>query len=189
MDGHPYSGPGRQFHAPPGKVLTDFAAAGTGTATFRVPMPDSRVRCKVSLVYDLKPRTSNAALPVDITGVSHTIWMCLAEEDWTGRVAGPVPTSNVIVNPTTGLLVSRASPLVIPSDAGVMGFSREFVTAGDNLYGELASGFVAAAPGRWMLYTRYQPDGLFLPEDEWTAIKAFCTPEVITKVQSGGGNS
>jgi len=133
------------------------------------------------------PKTTNAALPIDITGGSHTIWMCLAEEDFGGRIAGPVPTQNVVVDPATGLLVTRAAPLTIPSDAGVMGFSREFVTAGDNLYGELVTGYVAAAPGRWMLYTRYQPDGLYLPADEWQQITSLAQPQVITRV--GAGNS
>jgi hypothetical protein len=184
---HPYTGPGRQFLAPKPQVLADFGASGTGTAKFRIPMPDSRVRCKVSLIYDVVPTSANTALPRDITGVSHTIWMCLAEESYQGRIAGPVPTQNIIINPGTGVLVTRAAPLTIPSDAGVMGFSREFVTAGDNLYGELTTGFVAAVPGRWMLYTRYQPDGIYLPPDEWQQIVGLCRPDVIVAV--GAGNS
>ena len=187
MDGHPYAGLGRQFHVPKPQILSDFGAAGTGTAVFRVPLPDSRVRCKVTLLYDVVPKTTNPSLPIDITGTSHTIWMCLADDDFQGRVAGPVQTQNVVVNPATGLLVTRAAPLTIPSDAGVMGFSREFVSAGDYLYGELATGFVASAPGRWMLYTRYQPEGLYLPPDEWAAITALARPDIITKV--GAGNS
>jgi hypothetical protein len=98
-----------------------------------------------------------------------------------------VPTQNIIVNPSTGVLVTRAAPLAIPSDAGVMGFSREFVSAGDNLYGELATGFVATAPGRWMLYTRYQPDGVRLSEDDWQQIVGLAQPQVIVKL--GAGNS
>jgi hypothetical protein len=186
---HPYAGPGRQFYVPKPEVLSDITV-GQATAIFRVPMPDSRVRCKVSLVFDRVPTSSNTALPVDITGVNHSIWMCLAEEDFAGRVAGPVPTQNIIINPTTGQLVTRAAKLVIPSDAGVMGFSREFVTAGDNLYGELdTTGVGGAANGRWMLYTRYQPDGMVLPEDEWQRITAMCVPQVIQVALNGSPNS
>jgi hypothetical protein len=191
MEGHPYTGTfggARQFHVPKAEVLSDFGAAGgPSTAIFRVPLPDSRVRCKVTLLYDAVPKTTNAALPYDITGTNHTIWMCLEDISFQGRQASPVPIQNVVVNPATGLLVTRAAPLVIPSDAGVMGFSREFVSAGDSLYGELVTSFVAASPGRWMLYTRYQPDGQYLPPDEWQAIVGLCRPVVIAKV--GAGNS
>lgn len=189
MDGHPYSNGyrSRQFHAPKGQVLSDFGAAGTGTAQFRVPLPDSRVRCKVTLLYDAVPKTTNAALPYNITAISHTVWMCLEDVSFAGRQDAPVPIQNVIRDPVTGLLVTRLAPLIIPSDPNTMGFSREFVSAGDSLYGELATGFVATAPGRWMLYTRYQPEGLFLPPDEWQEIVGLCRPQVIVAV--GAGNS
>jgi hypothetical protein len=189
MEGHPYSNGyrSRQFHAPKGQVLSDFGAVGTGTAVFRVPLPDSRVRCKVTLLYDPVPKTTNLALPQDITGVTHSIWMALEDVSFAGRQDAPVPVQNVVVNPTTGLLVTRAAPLVIPSDPGVMGFSREFVSAGDSLYGELVTGYVAAVPGRWMLYCRYQPDGLYLPPDEWQEVVGLARPQVIVAV--GAGNS
>lgn len=187
MDGHPYSTLGRQFYAPRPDILSDLAANATNVkATFRVPMPDSRLRVKVSLIYSPVP---GVTIPFDIGTVnSHAIWMGLEEIDWAGRIAGPIPTINVIRNPTTGLLVTRAAPLVIPSDVNVMGYSQEFQSAGDQIFGELTTTFVAAAPGRWMLYTRYQPDGIVLPEEEWQEITNLCTPRVIIKQVSGGGN-
>jgi hypothetical protein len=187
-DGHPYAGPGRQFHAPKGQALIDTQQNLPRTATWRVPMPDSRVRCKVSVLFSPTPGTTNAALPIDVTLAAAKIWGCLAEEDFAGRIAGPVPTQNVVVDPTTGLLVTRAAPLSIPSDAGVMGWSREFVTAGDNLYFELTATLIPGTPGRWMLYTRYQPDGLYLPQDEWDQIRALCDPFIVTRILGAGGN-
>jgi hypothetical protein len=190
MDGHPYSSRPRQFYAPRPDILTDLVGGGSPVkATFRVPMPDSRVRCKVTVLYSPVPQGNDFALPVDITGFNSAIWLGLEEIDWAGRVAGPVPVTNLIVNPTTGLLVTRAAPLAIPSDANVMGFSEEFVTAGDQIFGELTTTYVPGAPGRWMLYTRYQPDGLYLPPDEWQEICNLCTPRAITRVVTGGGNA
>lgn len=188
MSQHPYEGQGnRQVRFPKVLTLADIASAGTGTAQFRIPMPDSRLRVAVSLVYDVVPNAN--AYPPDITGVSHTIWMGLESIVLDSRRAGPIPTSNVIINPTTGAFVTRAAPLAIPSDAGVLGFSREFVTGGDQIFGELKTGFVAANPGRWLLYTRYQPDGLYLPPDEWDEVKGMCTPQIVQAAVVGGGNS
>jgi hypothetical protein len=188
MNGHPYEHVNKQFYAPRPDVLSDLAATATGVkATFRVPVPDSRLRVKVSVIYCPVP---GVTIPFDIGTVnSHYLWLGLEELDWAGRIAGPIPTQNLIINPATATYYTRAAPLVIPSDVNVMGFSQEFQTAGDQIFGELTTTFVAAAPGRWMLYTRYQPDGLWLPPDEWEAVKGLCTPRVIVKQISGGGNS
>jgi hypothetical protein len=191
---HPYEDAVRQFHAPRPDVLIDTVLGIQAKALFRVPVPDSRLRVKVAVFFSPVPSSiTSGGLPIDIRSQwPSTIWLGLEEIDFAGRIAGPVPVQNLIVNPTTGLLVTRAAPLTIPSDANVMGYSQEFQTGGDQIVGELVTTFSAPQNqnGRWMLYTRYQPDGLSMPPDEWESVKKFCTPRVVsTTGATGGGNT
>jgi len=153
---------------PPQRSLITFAtsAEGPATASFRVPIPDSRLRVKISLLF--VPTASEN--PTDISG-SATLW--LAETDWensgvTGRTIA-----------LTNIEGTKAAPTAIAAAVGLLGYSREFVSAGDAIEGV----FVATNPdqlGTWVLQARYQPDAVRFTNREWNEIKNQCNPYLIT---------
>lgn len=185
MNRLPLQGPGSRIHIPAGDfVLGTDAAAGPGTAQFRVPTPSARVRTKIAVFWEPVP-AAGIAIPVDLTGVAHTLWMGAEEYcSGPGRWTGWIPVTDVIVNPSSGVLITRNTPMTIPLNSKLMGYGQEFETLGDAIFGELVFNHVVAFQGRWMLQVRYEATQLIL-DKEWEAIVALCTPQVLQKADLG----
>lgn len=188
MSVHLYASRTRKVHYPKSVVLTDLnGIPDAGPAIFRVPLPDPRVRALVTVVYDLLPGIS-ATPPVYSPLGATTLWLGL-EQYTDGRQNSPIPVGDLITNPTTGLLVPRSSPLSIPTNAGLMGWSQEFVSIGDQVLGEVFTTYSATPKGRWMLFTRYAPEPGYNPsDDEWLEIVGLATPHAVQALKTGGGN-
>lgn len=144
------------------------ATGGPYTSTFRVPIPDSRLRVKLSVLFI--PGAGGAPNAASL-GAS-TLWLYEADADLSG-LSG-------ITIPATDIVGTSAVPLVIPASADLGGYSREFVTAADAIEGVLTSTPGGPMIGTWMLQTRYQPDAVRFTFEEWDQIKAGCNPQLKT---------
>jgi|SRR6516164_2718034 hypothetical protein len=145
----------------PRPIVLATIKAGEGVSkdtNFQVPYPDSRLRCKVSLLF--RPL---------VAGVTSTALLWLAEYDFddSGRNGEDVPLVNLAGS-------TSAAPLSIPFDAGLSGWSREFVSAADYIGGRLTVN--DDADGDWVLQTRYQPEAVSFSQEEWDEIRSQCNP-------------
>lgn len=138
------------------------------TCQFRVPVPDSRLRVKVSVLF--VPQAGRAR-NVGALGTS-TLWLAETDDDLSGL-------SGIAV-PSTDIEGTAAAPTTIPASPGLGGYSREFVSAADAIEGLLTSTFASGMVGTWMLQTRYQPNAVRFTYEEWDRIKAGCNPQLIT---------
>jgi hypothetical protein len=152
-------------HVPPQRTLLTFTSGGSGTAktaVFRVPIPDSRLRVKLSVMYI--PATGIA-----VTVAAATLWLYEADVDDSGVQGNLIPCTNI-----EG---TSAAPTALPLAAGLQGYSREFVTAADYIVGRLVAS-PSSAPGSWVLQARYQPDAVRFTDEEWNALKSQCNPDL-----------
>jgi hypothetical protein len=132
--------------------LTGAAGAG-GVAAFVVKTPDSRVRTKVTIV------PSNPS--VDLSAAGLKIWIGGVEFD----ASGPDGAEFVVTNAIPG--VTRAAPQNFPQDAGLAGYSREFVTSIDALLVELT---VPTFAGLGALVRTFAADPSDVPEPDFWAL-------------------
>jgi hypothetical protein len=138
------------------------------STTFRVPIPDSRLRVKISVIFVFKAGTQ----PVnpDLSSGGATLWLAETEDDDSGMSGTTIASTNI-----EG---TEAAPTVIPQAVGLAGYSREFITAADNIEGRFSTsynGFV----GNWILQLRYQPDnGQHFTNEEWREICGQAKPIV-----------
>lgn len=129
----------------------------TKDVSFSVPVPDSRLRVKISLLF----------VPEDPTLTSTAdLWIFEADTEDGGMRGDEVPLTNV-----EG---TSAAPTSIPADSSLNGYSREFITAADYLNGRLTVNDEVA--GFWLLQTRYQPQNTPFSIDEWKIVIAQCNP-------------
>ncbi len=144
-------------------TLIGMQSGGSGIATvfFKIPIPDSRMRVKVSIPF-IRP-TGTAA-----TGISATLWLYEADEDLSGVQGDLLPLANI-----EG---TSAAPLSIPIDTGLLGYSREFISAADYIIGRIVTAGQPSTPGSWMLQTRYQPQAVRFTDAEWNSIASGCNP-------------
>ena len=151
-------------------VLAQIIAGSTGakkTSIFRVPFPDSRLRVKISLLF--KRTNTSTSLP------GANLWLAEADIDDSGMQGDTVPLTNI-----EGTF---AIPTVIPAAVGLLGYSREFVSAADYIEGQLqVTG--DGTLGYWVLQARYQPQSVSFSPEEWGLIISNCNPEG-TKVSVG----
>jgi len=157
----------RQFFAPAPIILCRQTGGGESsyTTTVLIPTPDSRCRVKVSVLFVPSQGTN----PADITGPS-TIWIAACDYDQKGIGGGGTRTI-----PVTNVEGTEAAPTSIPAAAGLLGYSREFVTAADCLQAQFTTGSLAF-PGFWVLQTRIQPDAVTLEWGEWDEIRRLFLP-------------
>lgn len=164
-----FNGP-RQILVPKRILLATFGAAGGagGVVGFRVETPDARVRCRVSVVGIPTP-----GVAVDFCfGKGLKIWLGELDDDQSGTSGVGVPVTNIIPNTVPGG-VPRTTPLAFPVTAGLGGYSKEILTIGDAVEGEItipAQG-ATALTGSLVLQMRYQPDQQRLPWPEWDEIR------------------
>jgi len=159
------SGPAHQIYIPRFIRLATFSGAGFGTAVVKVPCPDSRLRVKVAVLFI--PPAGTVIAPSTFTN-SQSIWIYETETDESGVNGGDIPTTNV-----EG---TEASPTSFPEADGLLGYSREFVTAADSLKIQVAFATSPAVAGSWVAQFRYQPNNVSFTAEEWNAITAKCVP-------------
>lgn len=142
-------------------------ASGSGTqkiVKFRVPVPDSRLRVKISILF-----IPQAGLDPQ-SGLNGTIWIYETEDDISGTSGKSIPSNNV-----EG---TQAAPTAIPVTVPLQGYSREFITAADALEGELSAVSGLNMIGAYVLQVRYQPDAVRFTAQEWKELMADCAPRV-----------
>lgn len=164
-----YDGP-RQIYAPNPIVVC--ISNGTNdkppsTQIVQVPVPDSRTRVKVSLLFVPPAGTTNPVL-----AAGNTIWIAATEEDMRGGGGGRTV-------PVTDVEGTSAAPTAIPQSTGLLGYSREFVTAADYLQ-VTATLVTSLNAGAWVLQTQIQPDAVSFSWEEWDAIRRDFMPQNLT---------
>jgi hypothetical protein len=146
-------------------IVGQVIAGSTGavkTSTFQVPFPDSRLRVKISLLFKRTPSGSTVG-----TSPTATLWLAECDIDDSGMQGDEVPLTNI-----EGTFLA---PTAIPADAGLLGYSREFVSAADYIQGVLRM-TGSGVTGYWVLQTRYQPQSVSFSAEEWGLITAHCNP-------------
>jgi hypothetical protein len=127
---------------------------------FKVMTPDSRLRTKVTILF-VGPGAFTLPSPFA------TLALIELEQD-IGGPSGQLQPSVAIDPPAPGGTIN------LPLAPGLVGYSREFVTAGDAIQGTLV---VAAGVGpiQVVISARWQPDGQRLPADEWDEVIRLCS--------------
>lgn len=149
------------------------AEVASGTAKFRIYMPDSRLRVKSTVLFVRNPGQTAA-----VTALGATLYLGEEEED---RQTGGVHFCTDILRDTSGNVIHQSAPLAIPEDTGLEGYTQEFVTAADSIGGILTSTnntsgteFGFGPLGTWVLQLRFQPDGQRLCDPDWEWLKRKC---------------
>lgn len=157
-----------QIFEPPNMPITHLvSASGEGarqTTRFRVLTPDSRLRVKISIFF-LKDSSAGTD---PISDMGATLYLGAEENDRSREGSAVLVTD--ILRDSTGAIVHQSSPLVIPEDAGLAGFSQEFVTAADSILGIFTCGSALGTDigsGQWIAQVRYQPDGQRFDDEDW----------------------
>ncbi len=147
-------------------LVTFTSGTGTGSIDFKVPVPDSRLRVKVSVMFI--PEAGD----VGDSGLIATLWLRECELDVSGVAGSMVPTANI-----EGSESGTPGPTAIPIATGLQGYSREFITAADYIVGTLDVSDGGPSPGgSWVLQCRYQPQSVRFSEEEWNEIEPNCNP-------------
>ena len=174
----------RQIHTPPAetlvKVLSTAESEETTEVRFLVPTPDSRLRVKVSVLFVKLPNQSGP-----VTDLGATLYLGAADQEVAGFQGDRIPTTDVL-HDAAGAVVHQSTPLAIPEDPDLQGFSQEFVTAGDDIIGILTTGCDGPS-GFWILQVRYQPDGQRLHDCDWSNAIRRCTPVRLGAMGAVGG--
>lgn len=150
------------------QVLATFGSIGkNGGATFRVPMPDSRLRVKITILF-----VPNAgAYPSSGLANTCTLWLCEAEQDISGVSGSTFPCANI--EGTSG------TPSQFPVADGLLGYTREFISAADDIEGTFNC--ATSLVGNWVLQCRYQPDSVRFTDAEWQEIASQCNPSLTSQ--------
>ena len=139
--------------------------------TFRVPVPDSRLRVKISTIF--VPQAGQST----VNAGTASLWLYEAEDDMSGTTGTTVPSTNV-----EG---TSAAPTAIPATAGLSGYSREFVTGADAIEGVFtAIAGAAGGLGTWVLQVRYQPESVRFTDAEWNEISQRMNPQLLSSPAS-----
>jgi hypothetical protein len=140
----------------------------TPQVVFRVPVPDSRLRVKISVLFAFVAGQQTSS--PDLSPGGATLWLSAADDDDSGSTGTTLTETN--------LEGTQAAPTAIPFTPGLVGYSREFITSADYIEGVFKTahnGF----NGYWVLQLRYQPDtGQRFSTEEWEAIVGYCKPTV-----------
>jgi len=162
-----FKGP-RQIHIAKRRELIIFPAGdwiGGEKAKFYVTNPDSRCRLRVSIMAKFAWFSAGA-----------TLWLAGAEFDQ----GGPSGT----LEPHTNLEGTQAVPVPIPATAGLLGYSREFETSADAIYGEITLPESGSGPGATVYVTaRIQPSGQRLPWPEWEEVRSELQIRILRRLE------
>jgi hypothetical protein len=165
------SGQAHQLFQPTPIVLARMGGTGAGQKkmAFRVPTPDSRLRVRLDVFFS--PAAGVTPVPSGLTNL-FGIWLYSTVLDRGGVSGRTIPVENV-----EG---TEAALTTFPEADGLMGYSREFVTAADFIEGQANVGALSPnaiyAGATWILQTRYQPNNVTFSAREWNEITAQCIP-------------
>lgn len=148
-------------------ILSSAAVPANASVYFRVPIPDSRLRVKLSVLFIPPAGDTNE---FDITTFAN-LWLYEAEDDTSGVSGRAIQTGNI-----EG---TEAAPTAVPASAPLLGYSREFVTAADAIEGKFTI-LNNITLGTWILKSRYQPDAVRFTDAEWDQIATACQPHTKT---------
>jgi hypothetical protein len=173
-------GQGRQIHYLRALPLMTFINSGsvTGSVSFRVDVPDSRLRVNVALLAQCTDGGSPASL-IGAKGLN--MWLRATEDSietgdpapitnlWgTGAQPAPIPG---YIDPQTGLYAA---------DANLGGWGKEFVTIGNAIVGTVNyPGADPTGAGQLVLQVRYIPEAIRFPRDEWDEIRRQCGRKIL----------
>ncbi len=139
----------------------------TATAYFRIYCPDSRLRVKASFLFlQDDPNQSDEGF---VTDLDAKIYIGEEEHDRSGKLGAGVLCTDVLRD-AAGAVIHQSAPLSIPEDVGLSGFTVEFVTAADQLWGFLTTGQEGPS-GHWTMQLRFQPDGQRLCDEDWDYVQ------------------
>lgn len=170
------AGEGRQLHVlKPEKLIffdSGLFAGVTGSASFRVEVPDSRLRVHIAIIA--QPPTNSSATPqACLAGKNLTMWLRAVED---GIQSGRgIPITNLWgTNAAPGAIpgyVNAAGAIV--ADPDLAGWGKEFVTAARAIVGTINYPVAAGAPTcQIMLQVRYTPEAIRFTAVEWQEICA-----------------
>ena len=143
-------------------------ASGSWSGQLRMPVPDSRCRVKLSVIF--YPRQGQG-IPTQLKEIG-TIWVAGYEEDSQGFSGNSGSTQ-----PVQDVEGDSATPTLFPVSTGLAGYSREFVTAADWVEAAVTINANAAVIGTWTMQTRIQPDaGAFFTWEEWDQLRRSFQP-------------
>ena len=149
-------------------ILDGAAVPSNNSVTFVVPIVDSRLRVKISVLFAM---AAGSTLEVNLTGFAN-LWLAECEEDESGVTGRLLPAVNI-----EG---TEAAPTAVPSASPLYGYSREFVSAADYIQGKFTI-LSNVTLGTWYLKTRYQPDvGQRFSPAEWEEIRSLSNPRLMT---------
>ncbi len=157
----------QRFEAPVVPLIV-CSAAGVGVVAgnFQVPIPDSRLRVKTTLLF--VPAAGATPLS-NLSAMAATLWLFESEVDRTGVSGGRFPTTNI-----EG---TSAAPTSVPEAGNALyGYSREFTSLADVVEGAFVSGTNGTQAGTWVLQCTYAPDSVRFTADEWDVITRACNP-------------
>lgn len=177
-----FNGP-QQIYRPKPKRLVQAKglAEASWTGRVRLPVPDSRCRVKLSVIF-YPP--AGQPIPDELRQIG-SIWVAGYEEDTeaisgSGGTTQPVQNvegSEVFIAPS-GSDPGDPGPTSFPVTQGLAGYSREFVTAADWLEAVITIESNVAVVGQWVLQTRIQPDaGALFSWQEWDQIRRNFDPQ------------
>ncbi len=169
-----------QRFAAPIVPLVNVSAAGSGTAniSFHVPVPDARLRTKVSLLFVPE---AGSALTVDLTVGLGTLWLYEVERDRSGISGIFLPAANIFGDAATPASIPSAGGGA--SGAGLYGYSREFQTLADGVQGAFSTKTFNQI-GTYYLQVTYAPYAVRFTPEEWDQITQQCNPSRIGPVQT-----
>lgn len=167
----------QRYDAQPVMLAAMFGVGLSGSVDFVVPVPSSRLRTKISILYIPAENVPSANGSNVVISSANTLWLATREPDRSGR-RGTKPAIN-------NLFGTQAAPASIIGDGGVNGFSREFQTAADEIYGRLALA-TATIPGRWMLQASIEPEIGMLPCAVWDRFCAEFVPTLSSDPLNNG---
>lgn len=166
----------RQIYTPnPQRVCSVGLESGGGNFELRWRNPDSRLRLKATLLF--APEGTHNPYTLDITG-SGFLWPYAADQTRLGGSTRLAPVTDL--EEVAGVPVTRDAPLALPLSAGLLGYSREFVTAADFVVFLANIQPNGDCAGEWTVLGQWQPDGQRLPDDEWDEIRAQCDIAVVS---------
>jgi hypothetical protein len=172
-------GQGRQRKVLLPITLMQFAGSvegAIGAVAFRVEVPDSRLRVKISIIG--KPTAGNGSSFIGTKGL--TLWLRAVEDSIQGGDAVPVTNlwgTSATPGPIPGELDNTGTPVAVTT---LGGFSKEFVTAADAIVGTINyPAAVDTDTGLLLLQVSYVPEPFRVPAEEWREIEGQCRASII----------
>ena len=163
-----------QIYQPDDLVLATVNASGSNPGTvpeFRVPLVDPRVRVVVSIIF----RRTNGS-QVNRPPGNNLAWLCVRCKDKQGNA---YPVTNILGTGKGASVMGALTPAT-PTTNGLQGYSFEWQSLGDEIYGyvDVTTAAGSGEAGQWILATRAQAVEPMCA-DEWERLKREFAPQLI----------